>query len=405
MRLKRKDLLHLRAAAEVHWDGWRRDKNEKLYLHTVLSILPITPNIRLLSLRYADINEAQQVIIFGLSTLRTLVVQFCCFHLSTNPMPHSYVTALKLAYNNVQTSHYLLAVFASTVEDLEVNPSDRTVSRSLLSGLIELPKVSTFTMTPGFEVYRESFGTLKRYSSITTLHILFHLNLSDMSLHHLELPALRSLTCHHQLAVNLIPKRPVATYVEVDFELEEELRRLLDSLSKSRAGITNLKLFISDNFCSLLPSFATSLQHLEQLTLRLCSPKRVYLSPNGASCYSNHPVSGLGQLSGPLLHNHPGVRAVMLPKLRWVTFCMDEHHYTGFSSEGFLKECLMPVCPVLEEFECLYFSVHSYHFPLYQLPEPARAWKVRRLPGGSWERQGPPPIPTPTPASTLGAAP
>jgi len=392
--------MHLRAAAEMHWNGWCKDSNENLQLHVVLSILPIFPNIRLLSLIYADINEAQQVIIFGLPTLRTLVVRSCCFHPSTNPMPHSYVTALKLAYNDVRTTRYLLSVFASTVEDLEVDSSDSTVSCFLLGGLIALPKVSTFTMTPGSKACRASFGTLKRYSSITTLHILFNLNLSDMSLHHLDLPALRSLTCHRQLAGHLIPKRPVTTYVEVGYELEEKPQRLLESLSKTRARITNLKLFVSDNFCLLSPSFATSLQHLEQLTLRLCSPKRVYLLPHYFL-----PVTGLGRLSGFPFHNHFGVGAAMLPKLRWVTFCVDEHDYTGFCSEGFLKDCLMPVCPVLEEFECLYFSVHSYRFPLYQLPEPTRAWKVRRLPGGSWERQGPPPIPIPTPVSTLGAAP
>jgi len=405
-RLKREHLLHLRAATEVHWDGWSKEKNETLQLHTVLSILPITPNIRLLSLRYADINEPQQVVIFGLSTLRTLVVRSCCFHLSTNPMPHTYVTALKLACNDVQTTRHLLNVLASTVEDLEVDPSDRTVSGFLLGGLIELPKVSTFTTTycPGFAACRGSFGTLKRYASITTLHILFHLNLSDMSLHHLDLLALRSLTCHHRLAVNLVPKRPVTTYVEVDFELEEEPRRLLDSLSKTHAGITNLKLFVCDNFYSLLPSFATSLQHLEQLTLRLCSPKWGYLLPNGARRYSNLPVRGLRKLSRQPLHSHPGVGAVALPNLRWVTFCIDENQCTGFSPERFLKDYLLPVSPMLEEFECLYFAVPSHRFPLYQLPEPARAWKVRRLPDGSWERRGPPPIPIPTPAKTLRAA-
>jgi len=71
----------------------------------------------------------------------------------------------------------------------------------------------------------------------------------------------------------------------------------------------------------------------------------------------------------------------------------------------FLKGCLMPVCPVLEEFECVYSAAPSYFFPLYQLPEPTRAWKVRTLPDGGWERQGPPPIPIPIPASTLHVAP
>jgi len=390
-RLKRKHFLHLRAATEVHWDVWRKG-NENLQFHVLLSILPIIPNLRLLSLYNVSINEAQQATIFGLSTLRTLVVQYCRFHPSTNSIPHSHMTALKLTRNDMQTSRHLLSAFASTVEDLEVDPSHRTASCFLLGGLIELPKVSTFTTTNWPEVAdsRASFGIFKRYTSITTLHILFHLSLSDMSLHHLDLPALRSLTCHRQLAVGLIPKRPVATYVEVDCHLEEGPWRLFDSFSETRVGITNLKLFIPANFCSLLPSFATSLQHLEQLTLGLRFPKEVYLSPN--------------QLSRQPLHN-PGVGAVMLPKLRWMTVCVEDYRYTSFSLEWLLKECFMPVSLVLEEFECLYFAVPSYLFQLYQLPEPTLAWKVRRLPDGSWERQGPPPIPTPTPASTLGAAP
>jgi len=238
-RLKRKNLLHLRVATEIHWSGSGSRSLENSQLHPVLSVLPIIPNIQLLSLRHADINEAQQSIIFGLSTLRTLVVRSCGFHPSTTPIPHSHVTALKLAHNDTQTSHHLLSVLASTVEDLEIDSSDGTVRCVRLGGFIELPKLSTLTMT-STDFYseivtrQESLGTFKRYTSITTLHILFYLRLSDMSLHHLDLPALRSLTCHHRLAVNLIPKRPLATYVEVYSDFNKEPWRLLDSLSKTR---------------------------------------------------------------------------------------------------------------------------------------------------------------------------
>jgi len=218
-RRKRKNLLHLHAATDVHWSGSKRGSVEHLQLHTVLPALQIIPNLRLLSLRHADINETQQVIIFGLSTLRTLVVRSCCFHPSTTPIPHSHVTALKLAHNDTQTSRHLLSVFASTVEDLEVDSSDGTVSCVRLGGFIELPKLSTFTMTstgfyPGIVTRQAILTTSKRCTSITTLRILFRIRLSDVSLHHSDFPALRSLTCDQQLAVSLLPVRQVTTYVQ-----------------------------------------------------------------------------------------------------------------------------------------------------------------------------------------------
>jgi len=283
----------------------------------------------------------------------------------------------------METTCYLLTILAATVEDLEVEVS--AVRHIQLSGLITLPKLSTFTLNDSEPVSSQTIlNTLKRYTSITTLHILFHLSLSDVSFHHSDLPALRSLTCCHRLALNLIPERPVTTYVEVYSDLEEEPWRLLDALSKTRPGITDLKLFVPNNVCSLLPSLATSLQLLEQLTIKLCYPVKVDPS-------SNH-------LSGKPLHSPPRAGPVMLPKLKRVTIWVDGYKDTGFSlAEWLIKECFAPVSPVLEEFEYLYFAGSISGFQFYRLPEPTRAWNLRRLPDGSWERQGPPPIPTPTP--------
>ena len=387
---ERKDLLHLRSATELHWSGSRHDSVESLRLHTVISVLSIIPNIRLLSLRHTNVNEGQQAIIFGLSTLRTLVVNFCYFYPWTNPIPCSHVTSLKLVRTAMETTRSLLTIFATTVEDLDVDVyAARNVHQG---GLIKFPKLSTFTMNHSAVTSGQTMlNTLKRYTSITTLHIS---SLSDVSFHHSDLPALHSLTCCYRLALNLIPERPVTTYVEVYPDLEEEPLRLLDALSKTRPGITDLKLFVPNNICSLLPPLATSLQHLEQLTIKLCSPVKVDPSPN--------------HLSGKPLHNLSGARTVVLPKLKRVTIWVDGYENTGFSlAEWLLKECFIPVSPVLEEFKYLYFAGFISAFQLYRPPEPTRAWRVRRLTDGSWERQGPPPIPTstPTPASTLGAAP
>ena len=261
---KHKDYLHLRSATEVHWHGLKQNWAEKRRLHAVLSVLPIIPNIQLLSLCDADINEAQQGIIFKLSTLRTLVVQFCRFHPSTMAPPFSHVTALKLVNIDTQTTRRLLTIFASTLETLEVNYFHGTIGSILQRGLIELPKLSTFAMT--CHVYGTNqalLDTLKGYTSITTLHISFPHNFSDPSFHHSCLPALRSLTCDHHLAIGLIPERPVTKYVEVLFPDRERSWKLLNALSKTRAGITNLKLFVHDNLSLFLPSLATSLQHLK----------------------------------------------------------------------------------------------------------------------------------------------
>jgi len=382
--------LHLRSATEVHWRASKRDSVENLQLHAVPSVLLIIPNIRLLSLHNANINEAQQAIIFGLSTLRTLAAYFCSFHSSTNPIPDSHVTSLKLFRNDTQTTRYLLAILATTVDELVVDGSAiRLVQQS---GLPHLPKLSTFTINHADPTSSGAIlSAFKRYTSITTLTILFHLKRSDMSLHHSDFPALRSLTCCHQLAVGLIPERPVTTYVEVYYDWEGGPWELLDTLSKTRAGITNLKLCIPDNFCSRLLSLLTSLRHLEQLTLKLYSPNKWVPLPD--------------YLSGQPVHNPPRAEAMVLLKLKRVTICVEDNQNTSYSREWLLEECFDPVCLALEEFEYLYLAVSSYNFQFYRLPEPTRAWMMRRLPDGSWERQGPPPIPIPTPAKTLHAAP
>jgi hypothetical protein len=393
MGWKRK-VLHIRSATEVHWSGVKRTWAEKKRLHRVISVLPIIPNIQLLSLRDADINEAQQAIIFGLPTLRTLAVYSCRFHPSKNPIPYAHLIALKLINISMQTIRHFLTILATTVEDLVVDVFGAgVVSRVLQGGLIALPKLSTFTMQgPDSTATQLILDTFKGYKSITTLHILLCHSLPDMSFHHSVLPALRSLSCDRRLAVNLIPGRPVKTYVEVFSYWSEDPWRLLD-LSISRAGIINLKLFAPKNFCfcSLLLSLATSLQHLEQLTLRLYSPTKLARSPD--------------HLSPQALHNPPRAAAVLLPKLKWVTIRMDDNRSTPFPPERPLNECFDPLCPVLEEFECLYFTLSFLRFDLHWQPEPKRAWKVRRLPDGSWERRGPPPIPILTPARAMHAEP
>jgi len=183
--------------------------------------------------------------------------------------------------------------------------------------------------------------------------------------------------------MRLIPKRPITTFVEViRASYEEGPWVLLDALSKTRARITNLKISVSDLFHSLLPSLATSLPDLEQLTLK-CS-------------HSGVPWLGASSPDHLSWHYPSGAAAVILPKLKWVTILVDEDRFkpTYMSSEWLRKKLFVPFCPALEVFECLCFPFCNLRCD-FGLPSGLdRAWKTRRLPDGSWERQGPPPIPS-----------
>ena len=393
---KRKDRLHLRSATEVHWRGLERDWAERWRLHAVLSVLPTIPNIQLLSLHNADINKAQQAIILGLLTLRTLVVHSCRFHPSTKPLPLSHVTTLKLTLTDLKTTRRLLTIFASTIETLEIGLFDGTIGRVMQGGLIELPKLSKFTIQNNQYGTRSAvLDTLKRWTSITTICIIQHHDLAVMSLHDSDLPALRSVTCDRRLAMRLIPKRPVTTYVEVLSYKDEGPWMLHNALSQTRAQITSLKLLVPDKFYSFLPALAPFLQDLEQLTL--------------TSAYA--PMHRLGARSPDHLfrqefRNPPTAADVILPKLKWVAIWMEYYQFihTDYPPERLLKECFVPVCPALEVFDCL-GVLHCSGFQFAQRLEPKRAWRARRLPDGSWERQGPPPIPTHIPATNLNATP
>ena len=387
----RKDRLYLRSATDVHWSGNRGGRAEKWRFQAMLSVLLTTPNIRFLSLSNVDINETQQAIIFGISALRTLEVESCVFDPSTKPLPLSRVNALKCVRTDLQTIRRLLTLLATTVESLDVLYDGGTIGSTLQDGLIELPKLSSFTMkdqrgAAGLAI----LNTFNQYKSITTICITFEHNPPKVSFHHSDLPALRNVTCDQDLAVSLIPQRPVTTYGETRSTREGGRKRLFNSLSKTRAKITNLKLLVPFEFYSLLPSLATSLHHLEQLTLR----------------GGGHDTDWLERyaLNGRQTFNTPGAVVATLPKLKRITCWVDKHMSTAFPLEVVVKIWVIPVCPALEVFECLTFSC-TPNFEDDWLTESARVWKVRRLPDRSWERQGPPPIPTPVPAKKLGAVP
>ena len=384
----RKDRLYLRSATEVHWRGRYRDRAEKRRFQAILSVLLTTPNIRLLSLYGSVINEAQQAIIFGISTLRTLEVESCVFDPSTKPLPLSHVNALKCVDIDLQTIRRLLTLLATTVESLDVLYGYGTSGSILQDRLIGLPKLSSFTMkdqrgAAGLAI----LNTFNQYKSITTICITFGHNPPKVSFHHSDFPSLRNVTCNQDFAVSLIPQRPVTTYVETRSTGERGRKRLFDSLSKTRAKITNLQLLVPFEFYSLLPSLATSLQHLEQLTIRRREHDTDWLERYA--------------LNGQRPFNTPGAVAT-LSKLKRITCWVDKYMSTDFLLNEVVKNWAIPVCPALEVFECLFFPYSTY-FEADWLPEPTRAWKVRRLPDGSWERQGPPPIPTPIPAKKLGA--
>ena len=390
---KRKDRLHLRSATEVHWRGLQQTWAEKWRLHAVLSVLPTIPNIQLLSLHNADISKAQQAIILGLLTLRTLVVHSCRFHPSTKPLPLSHVTTLKLTLTDLKTTRRLLTIFASTIETLEIGLFDGIIDRVMQGGLIELPRLSKFTIQNNRYGTRSAvLDTLKRWTLITTICVISHQDLAVLSLHDSDLPALRSVTCDHRLAMRLIPKRPVTTYVEVHASNNERHWSLHNAFSQTRAQITSLNLLVPYKFYSFLPALAPFLQNLEQLTLTS----------------ANAPMHWLGarppdHLSG---QEPPAAAAVILPKLKRVAIWMEYYRFihTTYPAQRLLKECFIPACPALEVFDCL-GVYHCSGFQFARPLEPKRAWRARRLPDGSWERQGRPPIPTYVPATKLNATP
>ena len=378
-----KDLLRLRSATDVHWRGRYEGLAEKRRFQAILSVLLTTANIRLLSLSNQIINETQQAIIFGISTLRTLEVHSCVFDPSTKPLPLSRVNALKCVGIDLQTIRRLLTLLATTVESLDVLYYDSTIGSTLQDGLIELPKLSSFTMkrqpqAAGLAI----LNIFNQYKSITTVCITFEFNPPKVSFHHSDFPALRNVTCDQDLAVSLIPQRPVITYVETRSIREGGRERLFNSLSKTRAKITNLQLLVPIEFYSLLPSLATSLHHLEQLTLRS----------------RDHDTGWLERyaLDGWRPFNTPGAVVATLPKLKRITCWVVKYISTDFLLNEVVKTWAISLCPALEVFECLFFSC-TPDFEDDRRPESARAWKVRRLPDamGAGSDRGPHPSPPP----------
>jgi hypothetical protein len=375
---KCKDRLYLRSAAEVHWSGSTRNWAEWARLHIVLSILPTIPNIRLLSLRGANINGAYQAVIFGIISLRILRVHSCRFFPTTRPLPVSHITVLRVADTSVQTHRYLLEVLATNLEAIEVSGFNETIDSALQDGLVAFPKLSSFVMACR-NIFVSSLGTLKvlsPYTSITTLCIFTEYTIPDLpSFDRSFLPALRSLTCRCKLATALIPGRPVTTYVEVRCHPHGHYHGFFDALSKSSARVTSLHLFARD-LSSTLPLSDFSCQYLEQLTIEChCSSKYF-------------------PISGGWLHRPP--RALVFPKLKRVQIWARCQKLIGrppaFMYQRLLQQWFIPICPALEVFECLLARFIEY-VDFSRTPEPELEWKMRRLSDGRWEQQGTPPIP------------
>ena len=274
----------------------------------------------------------------------------------------------------MQTTRHLVTKLAATVETLDFNYLTLTVYYILQEGFIELPKLSAIRMEGrDFSNSLAFAGPFKRYTSITTLCILFNFNSFELSIDDSDFPALRSLQCPDELAVILLPKRPVTTFAEV----HDGPWGLLNALSKTSVGITNLKIYVSDRFYYLLPCLATSFPELEQLTLK---------------CVDSGVPWVRARSPDDLSWNNPRGATVILPKLKWVTILVNRDQIEPpYTSSAWLREKLfVPFCPALEVFECACFPINMVSCDFDLPSELDRGWKTRRLPDGSWERQGPP---------------
>ena len=380
--------MRLRLATEVRWRGLKESRAERKRLHVVLSVLPTIPHIRLLSLRNADIDEVQQNTIFGISSLRTLVVDSCQFVVPAKTLPRSHITALKLAQNDVRATRHLLTTLAPTLETISVDEYDVAVSYILQTESVALPRLSTFIMEDIYHwgYYSAVMGTPKWYGSITTLCIRYCSCLSEFYFANSDLAALRILTSDYTLASRLIPGRPVTTYMEALCTRGVITRRVLPALSGSRERITNLHLFVHHDLYPALPSLASSCPHLAQLTLRTWYLPSAWLWSCARDCLLGRPFRGLPTSASA---------GAVFPRLKLVTILVNYSKYRDlppvFIYEWMLRGIVGLVCPALAWFECLDVH-HATVFEVGRPAEPKRAWKVRRQSDGSWERQGPPPI-------------
>ena len=378
--------MRLRLATEVHWRGLKKSRAERKRLRVVLSVLPTIPHIRLLSLRNADIDEGQQNTIFRISSLRTLVVDSCQFVVTAKPLPRSRITSLKLAHNDVRATRHLLTTLAPTLETINVDIYDMAASYILLNESVALPRLSTFIMdnTYNWGYCLAVMGTPKRYGSITTLCIRYCSCLSEFSFTKSDLPALRILTSDYGQASTLIPGRPVTTYMEAPCIQRANTRGVLVALSGSRERITSLELFVHHDLYSVLPSLASSCQHIAQLTLQTSHIPSAWLWSCARDRLLGRPFRGL-----------PTSASAVFPRLKRVKIlvtyskCRDLPPVCIY--EWMLRGIVVLVCPALTWFECLDVH-HTTPFDLDRPGEPKQAWKVRRQSDGSWEQQGPPPV-------------
>jgi hypothetical protein len=194
---------------------------------------------------------------------------------------------------------------------------------------------------------------------------------------------------YYRVALKLKPEQPVIVHVEFRSTIHplfstHELNDLLAALSKTRAQVTSLKMLVPDHLYSLLPALASTCQHLEHLTIKFChTPEH---------CSRTHASDHLLRQS---FCTPPGAMAAVLFNLKSVEIWAEHDYPFLFIYERLLKEKFVPICPALVLFECV-CTLLPFSFELDEPPEPRQAWKARRLSGGNWEQQGPPPIPLET---------
>jgi len=238
-----------------------------------LSVLQTSTSLRILHLVYAELKPSHQLVILSIPTLNSLVLEFSHFAPTVIDMPLSSITSLTLLdcchHGSIE---HTIRLLRNTLEILEVRFT--SVDIPLILETVQPPHLTCVTIrnmsfdTSGFTKF-----TPRASGTITKLCIIIRSSPYPLGLSDHVFPQLRELSSSWWIAVQLVPRRPVKVFYDVDVdELKwDELETNLALLSQSTRGIKELRLYTSlsiDRVLQLLAAHVPRLQRLYLWTIR-----------------------------------------------------------------------------------------------------------------------------------------
>jgi hypothetical protein len=375
----RRHVRILAFAVKVRWDSgekWWHYRPTKPWsvvdqsCQFILSALQTSTCLHTLHLQCINVHPPHQPLILSIPTLKTLVLEDSLFVPAAFEVPLSSVTSLSLLGPSSMTRRapveHTLRLLRDSLETLEADTIDQIFA---ILDTVQVPRLTTIKQWRGY-VWGLRFATPYVSSRITKLCITAESHPQPLDLPDTLFPQLRELFAPWWLGVQIIPRRPVQVFHDIQPSplYWTSLQTDLTLLSQSTRGIEELQLYTSLSIPPFLQLLATHVPRLQ----------RLYLCTNAESLM----MASLELLRQIVTPNEANLNALTEIHIRF-----GENQYNIRRPICHILSAMCSwICPALEVAE---ISIRDQVAGPRSLEDVTvqESFRLRRTPTGEWEEQ------------------